>query len=160
MEQKPKPTLNSALDADKYCMYVYYLIHKDHRIRKEDKLDCAHDILKLLLSMPAKLINGAYIKKRARLFVDTFLRRKYRWKELKMAPELKVLATESTGDEDRSQTDWEGLPLTEQEREELIKLYTDSNTEIADAEGLGRSAICMRKKRLLAKIKRRLGEAA
>ena len=159
MEPKPKVFYDSIDEVEKYYRLVYFLVFRDNRVRAEDKYDASHEMIKLLMSK-RRMMNSAYVAIRTKRFISVFVRRRQNYYKYTHSVEMERYNQDAYTDDSLTQVDWDDLPLGEEERELLLHLYSENNAALAAEEGLGRSAICMRKKRLIKKIKKRFKKKA
>jgi protease II len=149
-------TFDSAEDVELYYKLVYYLVGLSKYVAKQDKLDVAHDAILLLSSKP-RTINVRYISITTRRAIYRHVQKGMRDIDTKL--NAKAILYGGEAENDFSEFDWNELPLSTEERSQLERLLShDEDQAIADEDGVGLSAVWMRRKRLLSKIRKRLAE--
>jgi hypothetical protein len=145
---------HSSDDVEKYWKMVYYIVNLSKYVHRQDKLDVAHNAL-IKLVKANKLINVRYISKTVMGIISVYRRSNIRQIRIKEKGN-EVLRGQMSNQDDFAEFDFDSLPITEAEHIEIQRLMGENNSDIAREEGVGRSAIAMRKRRLVDKIKDRI----
>lgn len=156
MKLGPERRFHSKNDVEDYYKIVYYAVNKNKSVGVQDKLDVAHEVIRKLIRMD-KEINVRYISQTVRSVIWNYVGGRIR--DFKKKADYKEsLKSDYYSNPDFSEFDWSQVPVTKEERKEIETLFSNKGSALAKERGVGKTAISMKKKRLIEKIRKRLAE--